>query len=244
MASELGAEEGNALPRSSDRGWKAKKIRGDLSPMIGLKPSGFPRLPIHELAPPAHQPEAEKLTASQKFRSNCLGKTMDPIGKSPISVPILFLGKLTGAACCLFFLVKTLGIDTMLYDGILTRSIGIVLIVAGFVLFILGFIYLGRSASVGLPGEKTELKTHGVYRISRNPMYVGGFLICAGSCLLFMHLMNFLLCATYVVIHHVIVTVEEQFLEKRFGERWLEHKQRVLRYLGWPDATAANRITA
>jgi len=168
---------------------------------------------------------------------------MDAIGKSPVSTPIFVLGKLAMSASWLFFLVRTLGIDTMMYDSTVTRSLGVVLAVAGSLLLILGFIYLGRSVSVGLPEERTELKTHGVYRISRNPMYFGGFLICAGSCFLFIHPVNFLLCAIYVVIHHVIVIREEQFLEKRFGERWLEYKQRVPRYFGWPKAMGANQIS-
>jgi protein-S-isoprenylcysteine O-methyltransferase Ste14 len=169
---------------------------------------------------------------------------MDPIGKSPVPVPVLVLGKLAVAACWLFFLVKALGIDTMLYDSALTRSVGFVLVVAGFPLLVLGFIDLGRSVSVGLPEEETELKTRGVYRITRNPMYLGGFLVCIGSCLIFIHLVNFLLCVIAVGIHHIIVTREERFLEERFGERWLEYKQRVPRYLGWPRATTTNRISA
>jgi protein-S-isoprenylcysteine O-methyltransferase Ste14 len=169
---------------------------------------------------------------------------IDPIGKSPVSVPIFVLGKLTMTACWLFFLVRTLGIDTMLYDSAVTRSLGIVLVVAGSLLLILGFISLGRSASPGLPEEKTELKTHGIYRISRNPLYLGGFLICVGSCVLFIHPVNFLLCAITVGIHHAIVIKEERFLEERFGEQWLEYKRRVPRYLGWPKATTTNRISA
>jgi protein-S-isoprenylcysteine O-methyltransferase Ste14 len=35
------------------------------------------------------------------------------------------------------------------------------------------------------------------------------------------------------IIHHNIILKEELFLEKRFGERWLEYKQRTPRYLGF-----------
>jgi protein-S-isoprenylcysteine O-methyltransferase Ste14 len=202
----------------------------------------FLGLSIRELEPEAHPPLAEKLAASQKFSPKCSEKIMDPIGSSPVSVPVFVLGKLAMAACWLFFLVRTLGIDTMMYESAVTRSLGVVLVLAGSLLLILGFIYLGRSASLGLPEEKTELKTHGIYRISRNPLYLGGFLICAGSCVLFIHPVNFLLCAITVGIHHVIVIREEQFLEKRFGERWSEYKQRVPRYFGWPKAIGTNRI--
>jgi protein-S-isoprenylcysteine O-methyltransferase Ste14 len=157
---------------------------------------------------------------------------MDPIGKSPIFVPALIVGKVTMASCWLFFLVKTQDVAAMLYNSVITEVIGVVVFVIGLALVVLSFVYLGQSVSIGLPEEKTELKTNGVYRISRNPLYVGAFLMCAGSCLFAIHLVNFVLFAITFGVHHQIVRKEEQFLEKRFGQRWLEYKARVPRYVG------------
>ncbi len=166
---------------------------------------------------------------------------MDPIGKSPIPVPALILGKVVMASCWLFFIVKTQKVDTMIYDSAITQVMGVVVFVIGISLVILSFIYLGRSASIGIPEERTELKTQGVYRISRNPMYLGAFLMCAGSCLFALHLVNFLLFAITIGVHHSIVKKEEQFLEKRFGQRWLEYKKRVPRYVGRIKSASTGR---
>lgn len=157
---------------------------------------------------------------------------MDPIGKSPIPVLILILGKTAMISCWLFFLVKPFGIDTMLYDSPWTRACGIVLFVVGVTLAGLSFFFLGKSLSVGLPEENTELKTGGVYRITRNPIYLGALLMCGGSCLYSIHPVNLLLLAMTVGIHHRIVKKEEEFLEKRFGQQWLDYKHRVPRYIG------------
>jgi hypothetical protein len=46
---------------------------------------------------------------------------MDPIGKSPIPVPALILGKVAMVSCWLFFILKMLGIDAMLYDSAITH---------------------------------------------------------------------------------------------------------------------------
>ena len=56
--------------------------------------------------------------------------------------------------------------------------------------------------------------------------------MCAGSCLYSIHVVNFLLLVITVAIHHSFVLKEEQFLEKRFGNNWLDYKKRVHRYLG------------
>ena len=157
---------------------------------------------------------------------------MEPIGKSPIPVPLLITGKVAMLFCWLFFLAKTSNTLTMHFDSLTTQWIGIALYAAGLIIVILGFFGLGSSVSVGLPEEKTVLKTGGIYQLSRNPMYLGGFVCCAGSCVYSIHFLNFISFAITFAIHHAIILKEEIFLEKRFGSNWLEYKEKVHRYLG------------
>lgn len=157
---------------------------------------------------------------------------MDPIGKSPISAPVLMLGKAAMVSCWLFFFVKKFELAAMLYDSALTRALGLALFAAGLALVALAFLHLGRSVSIGLPREQTELKIRGVYRLSRNPMYIGSSLMCVGACLFALHPVNFLLLAIMLGVHHRIVLKEEEFLEQRFGQRWLDYKARTPRYVG------------
>jgi protein-S-isoprenylcysteine O-methyltransferase Ste14 len=157
---------------------------------------------------------------------------MDYIGKSPISVPILILGKVAFICCSVFFLVKMFAIDTMLFDAIFTNILGVIFYAVGLLTVIVSLLQLGRSATVGIPDRDTELKTHGMYRLTRNPVYVGAFMMCAGSCLFSIHIVNVLLMAITVEVHLRIVTKEEQFLEKRFGKQWSDYKQKVPRFVG------------
>lgn len=142
---------------------------------------------------------------------------MDPIGNPPIPWPAVVIGKLAMLFCILFFFARSFGITT-LDGGAITET--------------LGFISLGKSVSVGLSREKTELKTHGVYRMTRNPLYAGGFLICAGSCLYAMHPINLLFFAITVFVHHSIILKEEAYLEENFGQQWRDYKNRTPRYFG------------
>jgi len=155
---------------------------------------------------------------------------MEPIGKSPIPVTLLIMGKIALLFCWLFFLAKTTNTLTMHYDSQTTQWIGIALYALGLFIVILGFFGLGSSVSVGLPEEQTVLKTGGIYQISRNPMYLGGFLMCLGSCFYSIHIINYILFAITVAVHHSIVLKEEVFLEKRFGNNWVEYKKKVRRY--------------
>jgi protein-S-isoprenylcysteine O-methyltransferase Ste14 len=155
---------------------------------------------------------------------------MDALGKCPIPLPLLITGKFCMVCSWLFFIVKNQGIE-MLYDSTASQIISGILAAAGILFIVLGFICLGNSVSVGLPREKTEFRSHGIFCLTRNPLYLGGFLICAASCLYSIHPLNFILFAIAFAIHHSIILKEEKFLESAFGRRWIDYKQRVPRYL-------------
>ncbi len=155
---------------------------------------------------------------------------MDALGKSPIPVPLLITGKVSMLCCWLFFIAKNQGMG-ILYSSNALQLIAAVLAAAGVIFIVSGFICLGNSISVGLPREKTEFRCNGIFRITRNPLYFGAFLICAASCLYAVHPVNFILFAIAFAIHHSIILKEEKFLESVFGKQWMDYKQRVPRYL-------------
>lgn len=76
------------------------------------------------------------------------------------------------------------------------------------------------------------LATDGPYRFSRNPGYIAGASFCAGIGLIANNPWIFLtLAAALAFIHITVVLPEEDVLEKRFGEDYLEYKRRVRRWL-------------
>lgn len=154
------------------------------------------------------------------------------IGRSPIHPLLLIIGKLAFLSCGSFFLIKRTSPASMLYDSWVTSKIGIILFFAGSCLITAALFHLGESVAVGIPERKTVLKTYGLYRFSRNPIYLSGFLMCIGSCLYAMHFLNFMLFAVAFIIHHAIIKKEEEFLERTFGAEWLEYKKSVPRYFG------------
>ena len=155
----------------------------------------------------------------------------DLIGTAPISKPAFILGKLSVLACCLFFLVKIHDVNLMLYDGPANRAAAIVLLLAGLVVMALALMKLGISTRVGLSDDITRLRTAGIYRLSRNLLYLGVFVVCLASCCYSLHWMNFLLAFVGAAVHHRIVLAEERFLEAKFGDDFRHYQARVRRYL-------------
>lgn len=106
------------------------------------------------------------------------------------------------------------------------------LALAGLLTVVAASRWLGRSLRIGLPRGPTQLRTGGLYRFSRNPIYLGVYLVALGGVLYTPHPVVVVSAIVTVWLHHRIVLAEERFLERRFGDDWREFRRRVPRYLG------------
>ncbi len=112
-----------------------------------------------------------------------------------------------------------------------SRWVSLALWTFGFTMMFVGRFGLGSSFRIGSPIEKTGLKTDGVYRFSRNPMYVGLYSTILGSVLYTLNPIVLVIAAFVIAVHHQIVLGEERFLREAFGERFSDYCCRVRRYI-------------
>ncbi|MFC2135528.1 methyltransferase family protein [Bacteroidota bacterium] len=83
------------------------------------------------------------------------------------------------------------------------------------------------------PFEKSKvlLKT-GVFSITRNPMYLGMFLILIGVSILLGSLIPFIVSIVYAVLmDKIFIGAEESMLEDTFADEWIEYKKKVRRWI-------------
>lgn len=80
--------------------------------------------------------------------------------------------------------------------------------------------------------EPGTLLTDGVFRFSRNPMYVGMALVLLGAALLFGSLSPLFLVVAFVVISdRWYIAFEEAWLERKFGDSYRAYKEHTRRWL-------------
>jgi protein-S-isoprenylcysteine O-methyltransferase Ste14 len=103
--------------------------------------------------------------------------------------------------------------------------------VSGFALLFIGRLGLGNAFRIGSPKESTSLKVDGLFRFSRNPMYLGVYATLSASVLYTLNPLLFIIGAYVVIVHHKIVLAEEQYLQKVFGGQYTEYCHHVRRYL-------------
>jgi protein-S-isoprenylcysteine O-methyltransferase Ste14 len=156
---------------------------------------------------------------------------MNLIGKTTLHPLLFYTGKISGYATWIIFALSLFNFISLSGSpaGLLkTVSYGVLLV--GLIIATISLINLGKSTRLGLPAEKTVFKTSGIYRFSRNPMYVGFDLLTIASMLYTFNLLVTLLGIYSLIIYHFIIVGEENFLEKRFGKAYLRYKKKVKRY--------------
>jgi len=82
------------------------------------------------------------------------------------------------------------------------------------------------------PGKARHFVATGLYRISRNPMYLGMALMVLGAALWASEPISYLLVALFCAyLTEFQIKPEERILEARFGPEYLAFKARVRRWL-------------
>ena len=110
--------------------------------------------------------------------------------------------------------------------------VGVAVILAGVLLAATGrrtLVRLGTNVSPLQP--TTALATDGVFGWTRNPLYSGGMLVIFGIALVFaLDLLLLLIVPSLLVLHFGVVKREEEYLERKFGDRYRIYRSDVARY--------------
>ena len=78
----------------------------------------------------------------------------------------------------------------------------------------------------------SSLVNRGIYRFTRNPMYLGMAMFSLGIAMVFTSLAGAVLAlAALIIIDRAVVRREEAYLTRRFGQDYLVYKARVRRWL-------------
>ena len=141
--------------------------------------------------------------------------------------PLLYLG----------FLLAGLGLEVLwpgpaVHSG-LRYGLGGALAVAGFALMLVAVGLFRRSGTnVQTWKPTTALVCHGIYRFSRNPIYVGMTGFYAGIALLAGSLWALgLVVPLLLVVHHGVIAREERYLEDKFGDAYRLYRAAPRRWL-------------
>ena len=113
------------------------------------------------------------------------------------------------------------------------RLIGFALVVIGF-LFGVSALFAFRKARTTLEphGQVSAIVSDGIYRFSRNPIYLGFLLMVIGLPLNSGSYWGVVLSPVFVMfMNSLVIEKEEAYLEKKFGDVYTSYKSSVRRWL-------------
>ena len=119
---------------------------------------------------------------------------------------------------------------------------GIALVVAGHFIraLVIGLAYIRRGGKGGKV-YADDLVVEGVFAYSRNPLYLGNLLMLAGIFLIAnSHALTWIGIPFFAFAYGSIIFVEEEYLARKFGQRYDEYRRAVPRF--FPRSASVFRV--
>ena len=89
-----------------------------------------------------------------------------------------------------------------------------------------------RSWAAGILTKNRDLSTTGPYAFTRNPLYLGSFLMMIGFCTIIGALRDFIaMLLLALLLYWPKIKSEEAYLQQKFGQLWSEYRQSTPRLL-------------
>lgn len=115
------------------------------------------------------------------------------------------------------------------------RIVAALLVLAGVLVAVAGLLAFRRQKTTVnpfTPGLSSSLVAMGIYRFSRNPMYLGFLLVLLGWCAYLANWVSALLLPAFVAyMNRFQILPEERALTERFGSQFLAYCGSVRRWL-------------
>ena len=115
----------------------------------------------------------------------------------------------------------------------IVRNIGFALTFIGFLFGVGAFIEFRKARTTLDPHGSTKIMvTNGVYRFTRNPIYLGFLFMVIGLPLNYGYYWGILIAPIYIIImNRLVIEKEETYLQKKFKEQYANYQSRVRRWL-------------
>ena len=127
---------------------------------------------------------------------------------------------------------------TILYSIFLPLKIGTVWLYVGLAIFSLALVISVITSINFATTPLDEPVTKGVYRMSRHPIYLSGFLLYAGIGIATASWVILLCAILWIVLFHIVLPSEEHFLLEKYGDPYREYINKTPRWIGFPKSGA------
>jgi len=124
----------------------------------------------------------------------------------------------------------------IIYSFFLPLKLGTAWFYLGLVVYLFGMIFtiVAGISLVNTPLDRPATK--GLYRISRNPIYLGTNLIFTGVGIASASWLVLLLIAVSIILQNILVGAEERWCLEKYGDAYREYMNRTPKWIGIPKS--------
>lgn len=142
-----------------------------------------------------------------------------------------FFAPMQGTDRILYWIYQISTIGIILYMPFLKVETETIFFKIGSVIYCLGVLLLILATISFAKPKDNDVIQSGLYRFSRNPMYVAFFVYLLGCVLLTASIILSLELFFFQLSAHWIILAEERWCIKNFGEKYIRYMKKVRRYL-------------
>ena len=123
---------------------------------------------------------------------------------------------------------------SIIYSFFLPLKLGTAWLYLGLIVFLFGMIFtiVAGISFVNAPLDRPATK--GLYRISRNPIYLGTNLIFTGIGIASASWLILLMIAISIVLQDILIGAEERWCLEKYGDAYREYMKRTPKWIGIP----------
>jgi protein-S-isoprenylcysteine O-methyltransferase Ste14 len=121
-----------------------------------------------------------------------------------------------------------------IYSIFLPFKLGTIWFIIGLVIYIIGIIILTTTMINFITTPMDEPVTRGLYRFSRNPMFIGFYVVLIGVAAACFSWIYFLGTIVFIITVGLISPVEEKMTLDHYGKPYEEYMKRTPKWIGIP----------
>lgn len=112
------------------------------------------------------------------------------------------------------------------------NMIGILVAIAGFVIMNIARDLFKKHSTSFMYDKSSHMITDGIFSKTRNPMYIGMFLMVLGIGICFTNLFSIITSLLFLfLVNFISIPFEEKMMYDTFGQEFLDYKKDVPRWL-------------
>jgi protein-S-isoprenylcysteine O-methyltransferase Ste14 len=123
-----------------------------------------------------------------------------------------------------------------IYSFFLPLKLGTAWLYLGLLVYLFGMIFNFVAATNLMNTPMDRPATKGLYRISRNPIYLGAFLEFIGIGIDCASWLFLLLTALFIIPQHILIGAEERWCLEKYGEAYREYMNKTPKWIGIPKS--------